>query len=177
MYVMKNVYQSTSNRDVRFDYFLDDIDNYSDLRILRINKNQNLTLDVYIAFNFNDEEFFGVIKNYNAIQRIKLLSDLFTDSRYKYMDMEYRMKLDNFFYKTLNSWFNPLKTNYKTLKEVEVRNDMGQTIKIPNNAIVEVVAVNKDKDGNKFIRIKHKDKLYVINKNNYYYFNYWFEKM
>ena len=175
--IMKNVYQNSNRPDVKLDYFLDDIDGYTDLKILRIHRNENLTLDIFISFLLGEDEFFGVYRNFNSIQRQKLISDLFTDSQFNYIDNQYRLKLDTYFYKILNNWFQPKKGDYRALKDVICRNQMGENTKIKENSQISVYSVNKDKDGNSFVRIKVNDDIFLINKNDYYFFNYWFEKI
>ena len=54
---------------------------------------------------------------------------------------------------------------------------MGAKFMLPNKANIEVVYSNDDKDGNSFIEFKYKNESYVLNKNDYYFFNYWFEKI
>ena len=177
--IMKDINKNNVNNygAVKYDLFLEDCDEYTDLKILRININANMTIDVYISFFFGEEEFFGVFKKFNDIQRESFRTDLFSDGRYGYIDKEYKLKLDNYFRKILSKWFRPKKGWFVNLKDqVAVRNNMGSKIMIPKNAKIEVKASNEDKDGNSYIQFLYKGETYVINKNDYYYFNYWFEK-
>lgn len=162
---------------IKYDQFLEDVDEYTNLKILRIVENANLSLDVYISFIFNKEEFFGVFKKYNWIQKEELKSDLFTDSRFTYIDKEYRLKLNNYLRKILDKWFKPTKTKYTALKDFSCQNNMGNKIMISKKSIIDVKNTNKDKDNNSYIQFLYKGESYILNKNNYYYFNYWFEKI
>jgi len=176
MHVMKSIYkQGVGYGATKFDHFIEDVEEYTEFKILRIVQNNNLTLDVYVAFTFYEEEFFGAYKKFNWIQKPELLSDLFTDSRYTYIDFDYRLKLSNYLYKILIKWFTPKKGEYSTLKDIPVRDEMGNTQNIPENKIIQVVSSSNDKDGNSYIIIKYKDTKYTINKNNYFFFNYWTE--
>ena len=176
MHVMKSVYkQGVGYGGVKFDHFIEDVEEYQELKILRIIKNTNLTLDVYISFTFNEEEFFGVYKKFNWITKPELISDLFTDSRFTYIDGDYKLKLSNYLYKVLIKWFTPKKGEYKTLTDIPVRDEMGKNTNISKGKLIEVLTSSNDKDGNSYIIIKYKNNKYTINKNNYFYFNYWTE--
>ena len=94
------------------------------------------------------------------------------------IDKEYRLKLNNYFRKILEKWFRPKKCWYVNLKDnVSCRDEMGNIFMLPKNAKIEINYSNDNKDGNSYINFTYKNKTYVINKNDYYYFNYWFEKI
>jgi len=158
------------------DNYLDDIENYSDYKILRIFKNDSLHLDIFISFNFNDEEFFGVFKNFNFFSETFLQSEMFTDGRFNYMDYEYRLKLSAYMKNILDNWFRPKKELYTNLKQdCRVKNDMGTVVKLKEGSIVEIKGVDMEKDGTPYIIMKQNDKKYYLKNNDYYFFNYWFE--
>ena len=162
---------------IKYDYFLEDADDLKNLKILRLVNDNNLYLDVYISFELYDEEFFGVFKKFNYIEREKLISDLFTDSEFTYIDIDYILKIDNYFYKVLLNWFKPELSEYKTLSdEFKVKDDFGKNITLPLDAIIKIVLIDNDNNNEPFIRIKYKEDFYIIDKINYYYFNYYFEK-
>jgi hypothetical protein len=174
--VMKQINKDVVNNYgvIKYDQFLEDVDDYTELKILRLAINGNQNINIYISFFFKDEEFFGVFKNFNWIQKEDMLSDLFTDSRFTYINKEYRLKLNNYFRKILEKWFKPKKMEYIVLKELPVRDKIGDKFMLPINSKIEVKYSNTDKDGNSFIRFLYKGEIYVLNKNEYYYFNYWF---
>jgi len=58
---------------------------------------------------------------------------------------------------------------------VTMKGDMGERLTLKENAIVNVVGYNVDKDGDPYIVIKYNDEVYNIDKNDYFYFKYWFE--
>lgn len=173
--VMKELQGATGNSlKSKIDYFLEDIEEYRNLKILRIFINTNMKLDVFISFDFMEEEFFGVFRNFNGINDPTLNSDLFTDSRFNYMDKEYIIKLKNYIYKILYNWFIPTPGNYKILAdEIKMKNSIGQTMTIKKDSIIYVKGYNTDSDNNPFILIKYKDNVYEIGKNDYFYFKYW----
>ena len=177
--VIKNLNKDTLGfyGGIKYDQFLEDVSEYTDLTILRINKNENLTLDVYISFKFSNDEYFGVFKKINWIDRDSLKSDLYTESEYSYIDETYQLKLDNYLYQILVNWFKPKNTQYISLKEnLSVRDKMGSKYLLPKDSLINVIATNVDKDSNSFIKFDFEGEKYVINKNDYYYFNYWFDE-
>ena len=52
---------------------------------------------------------------------------------------------------------------------------MGNIINLPKNRKVELINVDVDENNNPFIRIKYKNEIYKIDKNDYFFFKYWFE--
>lgn len=177
--VMKELQGVTSNSlTARIDYFLEDIEEYQNLKILRIFTNTNLKLDVFISFDFMEEEFFGVYRNFNGINEPKLDSDLLSDPRFNYIDKEYYIKLKNYIFKILYNWFIPAPGDYKVLAdELKMRNSMGQTVHVKKKAIIYVKGYNTDADNNPFVIIKYKNDIYEITQNDYFYFKYRTEKI
>lgn len=177
--VIKSVYRDVVSNygNVKYDQFLEEVDEFADLKVLRINVNANQNIDVYISFFFGEEEFFGVFKNFNWINREQLKSDLFTDNRYRYIDKEYRLKLDNYLRKILEKWFRPQKGWYLCLNDQKIpcKGKMGNKFLLPKNTKVQVKYAD-DESGNAYIQFIYKGEPYIIDKNNYYYWNYWFEK-
>jgi len=177
--IMKNLNKNSLGfyGGIKYDQFLEDVSLYTDLTILRINNDENLSIDVYISFKFDGDEFFGVYKKFNWINRDKLQSDLYTDSNYHYIDETYKLKLDNYLYQILVNWFKPKNETYINLKNnLSVRNKMGEKYLLPKDSIINVIDANVDKDSNSYIKFDFKGEKYVITKNNYYYFNYWFDE-
>jgi hypothetical protein len=168
---------STSFKN-KVDYFLEDVEEYQNLKILRIFENTNLKLDVYISFDFMEEEFFGVFRNFNGINEPKLDSDLFSDPRFTYINKEYYIKLKNYIYKILYNWFIPAPGDYKILSdELKMKNSMGQNVKIKKNATIYVKGYNTDANNDPFLMIRYKDDIYEIGKNDYFFFKYRTEKL
>jgi hypothetical protein len=162
------------------DLFIDDLDEYTNFKVLRIILNENLKLDLYIAFDFYDDEFFGVFKNFNNYDNNTPLfkSDLFTDNRYRYIDRVYYLKLVNYLYNIYFNFFIPKTGDYMNLKpNMVVKDDMGADFKLKEGAVVKLKGYNIDNDNNPYIIIKFNDKLYTIIKNDYYYFKYYFEPL
>lgn len=159
---------------VKFDQFLEDLDDITDFKILKININSKLRIDIYISFRLNDEDFFGVFNDFNWIQKGKLKSDLFSDNRYRYINYNYIIKIDNYFRKILLSWFKPHdNSEYISLKDINIKNELGKSIILPINSTISIISSNVMTE-HSYIKLEYKGKIYTINGNNYYYFNYWF---
>jgi hypothetical protein len=159
--------------------FLEDVGEYKNLKILRIFENNILKLDVYISFDYNENEFFGVFRNFNGIAKPKLESELYHDPNYKFrFDSEYKLRLGNFFYKKLEKWFIPNKGLYKNMKnENRVKDTMGKLYEMQSNQVVEVLGYNMNSDNKPYIILKYKDKTYHVEGNDYYYFKWRFQKL
>jgi len=167
-----------TNVNQKPDIFLEEIDEYKNLKILRTYENLRRKVDIFISFEFFGEEFFGVYRNFNdSLMKSRLKSDIFNDPRCRQIDNDYFLKLNNYFYKILERWFIPDKGLYKNLKEDNIiKNELGQNIKIKKNAIIDVIGSNIDKDNDPYIILKYKNEKYTITKNNYYFFKYRFKK-
>lgn len=177
--VMKDIHTALKGAgSSKYDYFLEDIDEYKSLKILRIFNNTELKLDIYISFEFMDDEFFGVYRSFNGINKPKFDTDLLTDTRFNYFDKEYYIKLNNYFYKIIYNWFIPEPGNYKVLSDdFKVKNSMGDNIVIKKNSRIYLKGYNTDPDNDPFLMIKYKEENYKIIKNDYFYFKYWCQKM
>lgn len=162
----------------KYDDFLEDVEKIKNLKVLRIFPNEYLTLDVYISFDFGDDEFFGVYKKFNDFKKPKLDCDLFSDPRYGYIDKEYYLKLSNHLYKILYNWFIPDKGFYVNLKDDNrVKDDLGRLMELKKGTVVEVLGYNKESDDKPFIVLSYGGKNYNIENNDYFFFNYYFEKV
>jgi len=174
--MMDYVYNGKDYVNIKNDRFVEDLDFFDNLKILRLKENNMGYLDVFISFDFDGNELFGVYKDFNWISKPILKSEMFSDPRFEYVDREYTLKLSNYFYKVLNNWFSPELGYYKNLQEGNsLKNNMGKLYKLKENALVELVEVGSD--GQADLKIKVKNELYTIDKNNYYWFKYRFEKV
>jgi hypothetical protein len=139
--------------------------------------NQNL-LDIFLSFEFKDEEYFGVFKNYNkSFSKPTFKTELYENMEYPYINKEYKLKLENYLYKVLYNWFIPSKCFYTNLKEDNIiKNEYGQSVKIKKGSIVNVLGYKKDEVDIPYLELMYKDKKYYITENNYFWFNWRFEK-
>jgi hypothetical protein len=154
----------------KFDTFLDDIEEYQNLKILRIFINQNLGIDIFISFDFMEEEFFGVFRNFNGINKPRFDSDLLSDPRFCYINKEYYIKLNNYLYKILFNWFIPTPGDYLALGDLIAKNVLGDNITIPKNSSIYIKGYNTNQNNEPYLIIKYKNEMYKIVKNDYYFF-------
>jgi hypothetical protein len=159
--------------------FLEDINLYKNLRILRIFENNNLKVDIFISFDYDNNEYFGAFKNFNGLSKPKFESEIFYEPELQYrFDGAYKIKLSNFFYKKLEKWFIPEKGFYKNMKpDNRVKDNMGKLYEMREEQVVDVLGYNMNNDNKPFVIIKVKDKTYHIENNDYYYFKWRFEKL
>ena len=159
------------------DRFLEDIDEYKNIKILRIFANENLKLNLYISFDFMDKEFFGVYRNFNGShQKPTLDTELLTDPSMSYIDKEYYFKLNQYLYKIIYNLFIPTPGMYQNLKsDCIVKDEMGQLKYLKEGKIVNVKGYNTDENNDPYIIIEIDGKKLYITGNNYFYFKYWFE--
>ena len=162
----------------RSDIFLEDSTEYKKMKIQRIVQNENLKLDIYVSFEFNKEEFFGCFKNFNGLIKPPTFTcpELLNESRYPYIDREYYLKLNNFFYKKLVKWFKPEPGLYINLKENNsIKDEMGRPYFLKRGKIVEVLGHNEDENNEMYVAIKINGHDFYVEKNHYYWFNWRFE--
>jgi hypothetical protein len=163
----------------KYDHFTEDIEIYDNLKILRMFKNQSNYLDIYISFEFDEKEYFGTFENFNRPYNIpKLTTDLYKDVNYRYIDTEYKLKLSNFLRKILNNWFIPKKGLWRNFQpDFLIKNSMGSNFHLKEKHIIDLKGYNIDENNNPYLIIEYKDKEYYIKGNDYYWFQWYFEKI
>ena len=103
--VMKNIKGQSDLIEKEPDAFLEDLDLFKNLKILRIFENNSLKLDVFLSFEYDENEYFAAYRNFNGLVKPKLESELFYEPEYQYrFDNTYKLKLSNFFYKKLEKY-------------------------------------------------------------------------
>lgn len=177
--MMKNIRGQSGMIYKDTNAFLEDINLYKNIKILRIFENNNLKLDVFLSFEYDGNEYFGAFKNFNGLARPKFESEVFYEPEYQYrFDNEYKLKIGNFFYKKLEKWFIPEKGIYKNLKpDNKVKDNMGKLYEMKNDQVVEVLGYNINSDNKPYIIIKVNNNTYHVENNDYYYFKWRFEKI
>lgn len=177
--IMKNLKTQNSLIYKETNPFLEDINLFENIKILRIFENNNLKIDIFLSFEYNEKEYFGAFKNFNNISKPKFESELYYEPEYQYrFDNEYKIRLSNLFYKKLEKWFVPAKGFYKNLKpDNRVKDNMGKLYEVNAEQIVEVLGYNLSTDNKPYVILKVKDHIYHVEGNDYYYFKWRFQKM
>ena len=173
--MIDNIIKTTGNNyaGAKFDKFMEDVDEFNNFKILRLNRS-GLDINVYVSFEFDDFEYFGVYKNFGSQHKPILYTDMYTDEKCKFITNEYRLKLSNYFYKILVNWFLPKKCKYKALKNVFTRDEFGKEFILKENSIVELL---NSSFSDRIINLNLNGKRYYINNIDFYFFNYWFEEI
>ena len=177
--IMKNVRGKSDMIYKDSNPFLEDINLFKNIKILRIFENNNLKLDIFLSYEYDEKEYFGAFRSFNSYARPKFESELFFEPEYQYrFNSEYKLKLGNFFYKKLEKWFVPSKGIYKNLKpENRVKDNMGKLYEMQSEQVVEVLGYNMTSDNKPYVIIKVKDSTYHVENNDYYFFKWRFEKL
>ena len=142
------------------------------LKILRILPN-NTDFNVYISFEINEKEYNGVIKN--LLGNTDVNSDVFDDNDL-IQSKEWVIRLKGLFIETIKKWLLIEPGEYKFLNDkmncFNLKTGVLLTLN-KNNIITVIKTIPKE---NKIV-FKYKNDEYFMNKNNFIYFNYWFEKI
>lgn len=148
-----------------FSNYQDTLDvDIEDLSILRLERNNNGLLDIYLRFLIEEHVCTGIIKNWGGNRAISFKTSL-------EISPTANEKLKNIFSETLIEWFKPYEDcEYRTLKEIRCYDNLGNICIIPvgGKIITEKVANNT-------IEFTYNDKVYNIRGLDYYFFNYWFK--
>ena len=157
--------------EINFSSELMDI--IEDLTIVKIFRNKNGSLDVYLKFFYEEEVFYGVFKNWGVIGEPKFASrilDIPAIGFYK----ENRMKIENILKHVLEEWFRPKEERYVALKDVKVYDMMGNIKHIPKGGKITIEQIIAE-DHNPEIELIYSDTLYVFKGLDFYFFNWWFD--
>jgi hypothetical protein len=144
----------------------------SSLKILRIIPS-NVDYNVYLTFIINEVEYDGVIKNILS-KNPELTSNVFkTDSLVQ--NEEWQIRLKGLIINSFKKFIDISKGEYKVINDKIICYNVktGAIKVIPKGSLVEVIRtmINENK-----IVIKHDNEVYNLTKDNFIYFNYWFEK-
>jgi hypothetical protein len=144
----------------------------SSLKILRIIPS-NVDYNVYLNFIINEVEYDGVIKNILS-KNPELTSNVFkTDSLVQ--NEEWQIRLKGLIINSFKKFIDISKGEYRVINDKIICYNVktGAVKVIPKGSLVEVIRtmINENK-----IVIKHDNEVYNLTKDNFIYFNYWFEK-
>lgn len=152
-----------------------DIEKITELKILRIARNQNLLLTIYITFVVDDIEYYGVFEDYGGFSKPLFKSEIQRDPDYT---KNFVMKLEGIILKALKRFFTPKKGMYKAATDVIVQDKYGvkHTIEAEKPVKVEDV-INDEEDSYVQLDVKigrNESETFFLEGISYYFFNYWF---
>lgn len=143
----------------------------SNLVIQRMYNNDGNDIDVYIQFEIAEKEYFGVIKNF--IFDPKLNTEAFRDPDL-ILTKEWVIRTRGLIIKAIKSWLNIEPGTYKALKEIYTTcNLTGSLYKIKKNSEIKVLRCFDEK----IIADIGNNIQSTIDGKNFYYFNYFFQKI
>lgn len=143
----------------------------SNLVIQRMYDNDSGDLDIYIKFEINKKEYFGVIKNF--IHNPELNSECFRDYDL-ILTKEWVIRTKGLIIKIIRRFLNVESGDYKALKEIYCTDNLtGKLYSITEGMKIKVLRAMDDKIiaeiGNNIIS--------TLDGKNFYFFNYYFTKI
>jgi hypothetical protein len=166
--IMTSVFNQTNTRiGKEFE------ENIEDLSIVRIFRNNNGALDVYIKFLFADEIFYATFKNWGHYNEPTFKSSI-TDIPQINYQKENIIRLVGMIKESLNRWFRPIEDDsYRALKDVRVYDDMGRIFTLQQGSEITIEdVVTQDKEP--IIYMSYENRNYTLTGLDYYYFHWWF---
>lgn len=162
-----------NNGNYNFGY--DFISEIEDLYIVKMFKNNNGLLDIYIKFTLQEELYYGKFEDWGGINK-----PVFT-SKVLYLPIingfkDNTIRLIGLLSETLNKWFTPKEDAYYiALKEVVVYTNIGTqyTIPIGGKVLIDDAII---KDNKPLVFLEYKENIYTFSGLDYYLFNWWFKK-
>lgn len=143
----------------------------TDIKIQRMYPNGANNLDVYLTFSILDKEYFGVIKNFDTINP-EVRSEVFRENTL-ILSKEWIIRTKGLLLKCVKMWMDIEKGEYVAQKDILVTGTITGSL-------------HTLKKGSKVKVLKCYDNKIIVNFNNieclldgvnYYYFNWWFEKI
>ena len=170
--IMKSLSNSSAYRSLKAKLTFEN-QTPASIKILRIIPN-NIDYYAYISLNVNEVEYDGVIKDVLS-KNPQFNSNIFRSENLVQSD-EWAIRLKGLIVESIKKWLNIEPSTYKLLNEkVSCYNILNGSIKvIEKGTVIEVVktSINDNK-----ITIKYNNENYNLTKDNFIYFNYWFEKL
>jgi len=175
MDILKSVFNVDSDFKISkdIDYKLEK------LKINKIFKNNNESVDIYIEYSFkHDPEkiYDGVFRDWGGNYKPKFISNILESN-----NKLFNNKITGLIKNTLEKWFKPSKGEYFLLKnELNVWNNIGlkETLYLGDKVRVTKVLFNNNNLSKEHTVVILKDnKEYKIKNSDFWYFNWWFEKI
>lgn len=165
--LMSNIFATTN---MSFSNNLEEI--IQDITIVRIFKNNNGLLNIYLKFFYDEEIFYGVYKDWGNIREPIFISKILNIPGIA-GNKENQIKIENVIKQILTEWFIPETGEYRALKDVNVRDWMGNICTIPKGGKIYITDVITEDDSPE-IELEYSKKYYKITNLDYYYFHWWF---
>lgn len=152
-----------------------DIDKIEEFKLLRMCKNSQMLLNVYVTFVIEDIEYWGVFEDFGGAYKYIFKSEAHNNPEFS---KNFLMKLEGILMKALTKFYTPKKGMYKTITSVVVQDKYGVKHTLDVNKSVKIENVILD-NSDSFIQLDAKtgrntNETFYIKGLDYYYFNYRF---
>ena len=125
-------------------------------------------LNIHVKFKLNDEEVWGKFENVGVD-----LKPSFVCEEISKIDKENKVRITGKIWNTLLNWFKVKPGIYRMqAKYIFVFTELGQLHQLNEQDVIEVLHSDENR-----IKIKHKEKIYLIKNPVYYWFNWYFIKI
>lgn len=142
------------------------------LKILRILPNNAGDWDVYVEFNIDEKDYWGVIRNITT-RDATLTSEVFKDMTNLMVSKEWIIRTKGIVQKTIKKFLTPQQGEWRSLKEIIAVDINTGEEKILNGGTV--IKVERAFDNRIVFSISNK--YYQLTGANWIYFNWWFERV
>lgn len=142
-----------------------------DIKIQRMYPNGANNLDVYLTFDILDKEYYGVIKNFDTINP-EVRSEVFSEPTL-ITSREWIIRTQGLLLKCVRLWMEIEKGEYLAMKDILVTGTLtGNLYTLTKGSKIKVLKCYDNK-----LIIEQKGIECLMDGLNYYYFNWWFEKI
>ena len=149
------------------------------IKILRMIRNNSGSLDIFLSFMIEDEEYYGVMWNYGGMMQPEFISEVQKALR---LNKDQMSRLNGLLCRSLEIYFMNCNGTYKCLTDsVRCSDFMGSDFIIKKGTKIHLLDVNLDAN-DLFIELrvhisKNNVKDLYIKGLDVYYFKYWFDKI
>ena len=170
--LMKSLSNSSAYKDLKSKLTFEN-QKPSSIKILRIIPN-NVDYYAYITTTINEMEYDGVIKD--LLSKNPTFNTNIFQSENLVQSEEWAIRLKGIIIESIKKWLNIPADKYTILNETIscTNTETGENKTLSKGNTIEVIrtAINENK-----IIIKHNNNTYSLTRDNFVYFNYWFEKL
>ena len=168
--IYRDIAKTKSGFDLRKQTLIDVYD-INKIKILRIYTKEDIFYDVYISFEIQDKEYYGVLRKLKSKQQ-EFLSEAFSDP-YLNLSYEWIIRAKGNIIKTIKNWLIAPEGKYKALSEQYFTcKETGKMFYLKKGDIFNVLVSNEESH-----TIEYKGVTGELNGRFYIYFNYYNEPL
>lgn len=165
--------------NVSLEFGAEDLEGIKSLKILRMHRNESGTLDIFISFVIEEEEYYGVFWGYGGQMKPEFVSEIQRLPALQFAKDKYA-RLQGWILKTIEKWFEDLDGSYRLLADqLSAYDNMGKEYVLKKGCNVLYLDSNIDSNY-QFIKVRVKInrkevKELKIKGLNVFFFKYMFE--